>query len=117
MGLLKIIFAVLGVVILAVVGLGAYLYFTDYEAKGTVTQKGSDSNGAFVVIRPDLIPRDIKQSVDANAAQFVCVGYQVSYRIQSGHYQVLDTRGRLVYDSVDGLNDAFAPTRCAVLGS
>lgn len=117
MGLLKVIFSVVGLLVLAVVGLGAYLYFTDYEASGTVTEKGSDENGDYVVIRPKLIPYDVKQSVDGSAAQFVCVGYQVTFRIQTEHYQVLDRAGRLVYDSEEGLTDAFSPTRCALLGA
>lgn len=117
MGLLKVVFSIVGLLVLAIVGLGAYLYFTDYEASGTVTEKGSDESGNYVVIRPKLLPYDVKQTVDASAAQFVCVGYQVTFRIQTEHYRVLDDRGRLVYDSQDGLTNAFSPTRCALLGA
>jgi hypothetical protein len=116
MGLIKLIVSIVGLLILAVVGLGAYLYFTDYEAKGEVTAKGRDAGGDYVIIRPDLIPRDFKQTVDANAAQFVCPGYSVTYRLQSGHYRVFDQQERLIYDSAEGLTDLFSPTRCAVLG-
>lgn len=115
MGLLGIVFKVVGIVILAVIGLAAFLWFTDYQAEGEITEKGRDSTGDYVVIKPKLIPRDIRQDLDSNAASFVCVGYKVTYRIQSQHYQVLDADGRLVYDSKDGLNDAFSPVRCSTL--
>lgn len=117
MGLFKGIVSIVGLLILAVIGLGAFLYFTDYAAEGTVTEKGRDAEGEYVVIRPKIIPRDITQHLDAQAAQFVCEGYGVTYRIQTGHYQVTDTQGRLVYDSNEGLTDVFSPTRCALLGA
>lgn len=116
MGLLGLILKIVGVLILAVIGIAAFLYFTDYAVEGSIREKGSDSSGNFVVIRPKLIPYDYKQTIDSNSAQFVCEGYQVSYRVQSGHYVVSDTQGRVVYDSDEGLTDAFAPIRCSILG-
>lgn len=115
MGLLRVVFKVVGVLVLALIGLTAFLYFTDYEADATITQKGRDEGGDYVVIHPRLIPTDLKQHVDAQAAQFVCVGYKVTFRVQSQHYRVLDQRDRLVYDSESGLNDAFSPARCSGL--
>jgi hypothetical protein len=100
-----------------VIGLGAFLYFTDYAAEGTITAKGRDAEGDYVVIRPTIFPREIAQHLDANAAQFVCEGYSVTYRLQTQHYQVKDAQGRLVYDSEEGLTDLFSPTRCALLGA
>lgn len=116
MGLVKVVFKVVGILVLAVIGLAAFLWFTDYEADATVTEKGRDAGGDYVVIRPRLIPKDFQQHVDAQAAQFVCVDYKVTYRVQTQHYRVLDTQGRLVYDSESGLNDAFSPIRCSTLG-
>lgn len=116
MGLLKLIVRIVGILLLAIVGIAAFLYFTDYQAEATITEKGRDDGGDYVVIRPRLIPMDIRQEVDAQAASFVCVGYKVTYRIQSQQFQVLDQQGRLVYDSESGLNDAFAPVRCGALG-
>ena len=117
MGLVGLILKIVGVLILAIIGIAAFLYFTDYAAEGTITEKGSDSSGNYVVIRPKLIPYDYKQAIDSNSAQFVCEGYQVTYRVQSGHYVVSDGQGRTVYDSNEGLTDAFAPLRCSLLGS
>jgi len=117
MGLIKIVLSIVGLLILAVIGLAAYLYFTDYEADGTITQKGKDSEGDYIVLRPRLIPYDHSQHLDGNVAQFVCQGYEVTFRLQSHHYRVLDGQGRLVYDSEEGLTDLFTPTRCAVLGA
>lgn len=117
MGLLKGIVSIVGFLILAVIGLGAFLYFTDYEVQGTITEKGQDADGAYVIIHPQLIPRDVRQPLDDNAAPFVCEGYTVTYRIQTGSYTVRDTQGRLVYDSHDGLTNLYSPTRCALLGT
>lgn len=109
MGLIKIVASIVGLLILAVIGLAAYLYFTDYEAEGTITEKGSDSSGNYVVIRPKMIPYDYRQALDANAARFVCEGYAVTYRIQSGHYTVSNEDGKLIYDSNEGLVDGLTP--------
>lgn len=116
MGLLKGIVSIVGLLILAAIGLGAFLYFTDYAAAGTITEKGRDADGHYIVIRPAIVPYDITQRLDSNTAQFVCEGYTVTYRLQTAHYQVKDDSGRLVYDSQDGLTDLFAPARCASLG-
>lgn len=116
MGLLGAIFKGVAILVLAVVGLSAYLWFTDYEAQATVTQKGSDAGGSYIILRPKLVPTDIRQDLDRQSWEFVCEGYGVTYRIQTERYQVRDTQGRLVYDSEEGLTDAFAPVRCATLG-
>lgn len=116
MGLLKGLLKIVGLLVLAAIGLAVFLYFTDYEAEGTITQKGRDAEGAYVIIRPELVPYDIRQPLDENAVSFVCEGYQVSYRVQTQHYQVKNRDGRLVYDSETGLNDAVSPLRCSTLG-
>lgn len=116
MGLVGLALKIVGALVLVLVALGAYLYFTDYAVEGTVTSKGRDSGGDYVVVTPKLFPRDIRQDIDSQSAQFVCEGYGVSYRVQSGHYQVRDREGRLIYDSTEGLTDTFSPIRCALLG-
>lgn len=117
MGLLGLVLKIVGVLILALIGLAAFLYFTDYAVEGEITEKGNDSNGAYVVIRPKLVPYDYRQTIESSSAQFVCEGYQVTYRIRSGDYSVTDRSGRTVYDSEDGLTDAFSPIRCSLLGA
>lgn len=116
MGLFGAVFKIIAVVLLAAIGLAAYLYFTDYAVEATVVDKGEDANGEFVVIRPELVPYDYKHSIDGRSASFVCRGYEVAYHIQSQHYLVYDRSGKLVYDSQEGLNDAVSPLRCAALG-
>lgn len=116
MGLFGALFKVAAVLVLALIGIGAYLWFTDYAVDATITEKGEDADGDYVIIRPRLAPYDFKQYVDAQSASFVCEGYGVSYHIQTERYQVRDEQGRLVYDSEEGLTDAFSPVRCALLG-
>ena len=103
MGLFKVITSILGLLALAIIGLGAYLYFTDYAVEGTIVERGSDANGSYVVVSLKTIPRDVQQSVDANAARFLCEGYEVSYRVQSQFTEVRDRNGRPIYNSDDGL--------------
>lgn len=116
MGLIGILAKVVVLVVLSVVALGAYLYFTDYEAEATVTEKGRDANGDYVVLRPKVIPRDFKHHLDGSAASFVCEGYGVTYRIQTGHYVVRDAEGDLVYDSDTGLGNTALLKTCGALG-
>jgi hypothetical protein len=114
MGLIKGIFTVVGVLLLALVGIAAYLWFTDYEAQATITDKGQDENGPYVVITPKLFARDVTMPVTSEQASFICIGYKVAYRIQTGHYQVFDDRDELVYDSNEGLVNTGSAIRCGV---
>ena len=110
MGLLRTVFKIVAIVVLALVGLAAFLYFTDYGAEGVVKEKGTDSGGSYVVIRPKLVPYDIKQRVDTSVARVVCTGYQVTYHVQTGHYVVKDAKGTDIYDS-----DTKVPSPAAAL--
>lgn len=114
MGLLKGIFTLVAVLVLAVVGIGAYLYFVDYEARATVTDKGEDSGGEYVVVTPKLLPfYDHKAYLDDETAPFVCVGYEVKLRVQTQVYQVFDAAGDLIYDSKTGDRNTIGALRCA----
>ncbi|HVM45735.1 MAG TPA: hypothetical protein VM582_07340 [Candidatus Thermoplasmatota archaeon] len=115
MGLIGGILKLAALLVLALVGLAAFLYFTDYAAEATITEKGSDSGGQYIVIRPKVVPYDYKQHIDSNAAQFVCEGYQVTYRVQTARYQVMDHDGRVVYDSESGLARLPDLVRCSLL--
>lgn len=109
-GVVKIVFSIVGLLILAVIGLGAYLYFTDYAAQATVTEK----QGNDVTITPKLWPGyHYKTTLDSNTAAFVCKGYQVSFHVNTHHYLVYDAAGALVYDSEKGLVNQGAALRCA----
>src|SRR5581483_2044957 len=103
-----------GVLVLAIVGVAAYLYFTDYGAQASVTGKGSDAQGDYVVVTPKLWPSyHLTQHLDSNTAAFVCTGYQVTFHVNTHHYLVYDRSGTLVYDSDTGLQNAGAVARCA----
>lgn len=112
MGLVKGIFTVLGFLVLVLVGLAAYLWFTDYEVEATISDKGRDAGGDYVVVTPRLIPYDVKHVIDAEEATFVCEGYQVKYRVQTQRVRVFDDRDVLVYDSDSGLQNEGSLLRC-----
>ncbi|GEM_PF-4565880 len=115
MGLLKGVFTVLGVLVLALVGIAAYLYFTDYAAQATITGKGTDSSGnPYVVVTPKLLPGvHVQKTIPSNVADFVCVGYQVQFHVNTQAYRVFDKSGALVYDSATGQSNLGAAARCA----
>ena len=115
MGLVKIVLTLVGVLILAVVGLAAYLYFTDYGAQASITGKGSDARGDYVLVTPKLWPSyHLTQRLDANTAAFVCTGYQVTFHVNTHHTLVYDGAGTLVYDSAkSGVQNPGAVARCA----
>ena len=114
MGLIKIVFTIIAILVLAVVGIGAYLYFTDYQAQATITDKGSDANGPFVVVTPKLLPRThFRQAVPSDMADFVCVGYQVLFHMNTHTYRVFDQAQTVVYDSATGQKNIAAAARCA----
>lgn len=119
MGLLGIVVKVVGAIVLLVVGIGAFLYFTDYEAKATITETGRDAGGAYVVATPRIAPfYDYKQKLDDQSAQFVCKGYEVTFRLQTHALKVYDRDGNLVYDNKR--STPLSPTadlvRCGTLG-
>ncbi len=105
MGLIGRVFSLIGFLVLVLVGLGAYLYFTDYEVDATVTSRESDGSTNFITVTPNKFPYDVKQEVNNEAYQFVCEGYAVKYRVASGFTSVYDRENDLVWDSENGLND------------
>lgn len=110
----KLVFGIVGFLILAVIGLGAYLYFTDYAAQASITDKGTDAQGDYVVVTPKLWPAyHYAQHLDSNTAAFVCKGYQVDFHVNTKHYLVYDASHTLVYDSDQGLVNQGAALRCA----
>lgn len=113
MGILKIVWRVFALLILAVVFLGAYLYFTDYEAKAVVEERGQDAGGTYVVIKPKILPYSHKTYLDRSTWDFVCEGYQVHFLVKSQHYSVYDKDGDLVYDSKTDETNTSAAIRCA----
>ncbi|HWG90849.1 MAG TPA: hypothetical protein VNZ52_08395 [Candidatus Thermoplasmatota archaeon] len=119
MGLFKWILIGLGLVVLLTAGTGAYLYFSDYAAEATVTEKGTDDSGQrYVIVTPKLYPYPVKVSVSSQEYEVICKDYFVLYRIQSGHTQVYSREGgSLIYETGRGIVDTGAAARCALTGS
>lgn len=120
MGLFGIVWKVVAVTILAVIGLGAYLYFTDYEVSATVVERSRSANDPYVVIQPDaafLASYLYKAQLDSETWQFVCEGYNVKFHVKSQIYKVYDGRDRLVYDSATGEVNQQAAVECGLNNS
>lgn len=110
MGLIGGLFRLVGFLVLVVIGLGAYLYFVDYTVEATITEKGGGPDNPYILVTPELLPvYSVRQDLEPEAGQYVCEGYSVNYRIQSGYTEVMDRQGNVVYDSENGLRDALGP--------
>jgi len=108
MGVVGLVVKIVGALVLVVAALGAYLYFTDYEARAAVTDRASDAacpasaSQCSVTVTPKLFPTwHYATKVDRQYWQVVCVGYEVHFRVQTHALQVFDKSGTLVYDSKD----------------
>ena len=112
-GLLGTILKVVGVALLVLVGLGAYLWFTDYAAQASITDRSSACPPGEVVVTPKLLPSyDHRTALECSVWSFVCVGYEVEFRLQTKQYKVMDESGRVVYDSRTGEADTVGLARC-----
>lgn len=114
MGLLGTIFKVIGAILLVLVGLGAYLYFTDYEAQASVTDRSQACSGGAgtITVTPDLAPTlHHELALDCDVWQVVCVGYDVTYRVQTKH-TIVKQDDRVLYDSKTGEKDVLGLARC-----
>lgn len=103
MGLFKWIGRLVGLALLAVVFLGAYLYFTDAAVEATVTERGSD----YAVVTPKLVPTwDYRVALDPSVARVVCEGYEVEFHVQSHDLIIYKDKGKpsevVVYSDVGG---------------
>lgn len=106
--ILKIVFAI----VLVIVGLGAYLWFTDYGAQATVTDRSAQCPPGEVVVTPKLLPSyDHKTSLDCGVWQFVCKGFDVTFHVQTKAYQVKEG-DRVIYDSKTGATDTVGLAKC-----
>ena len=117
MGLFGIVWKVVAVAILAVIGLGAYLYFTDYEVSATVVERSSSANDPYVVIQPDaafLASYRYQAPLEPEIWQIVCQGYNVKFHVKSQIYKVYDASDRLVYDSKTGAVNQQAAVECGL---
>jgi hypothetical protein len=113
MGLFRLLFTLVAAVVLIVVGIGAYLYFTDYAAKATITDRGSACPPGSITITPALLPSyHYATTLDCSIFPFVCKGYDVTYHVQTKQYQV-KSGDKVVYDSATGQKDTVGLAQCA----
>jgi len=111
--LLHRVLSIVGFVVLVFVGVGAYLYFTDYTASATVTQHSSDSGGYYVVATTKVLGQDFKKYLSQVEWKALCVGDFVQFAVQSHHVVIGDKEGgRIIYDSQKGLVDSSLARPC-----
>lgn len=117
MGLFGIVWKVVAAVVLLVVGLGAYLYFTDYEAKATVTDRSAQCPPGLVEVTPRILPT-LRQNVELSCDvwRVVCVGFDVGYHLQTKRTIVKDG-DRVLYDSATGEKDVAGLAQCGASNS
>lgn len=116
MGLFGIIWKILALLILAVVGLGAYLYFSDYEASATVVERSSDPDDPWAEIEPDLpFLKAYRYRATLTQEQWavICEGYEVKFRVKSQFFRIFDVQGDLVYDSETQVLNTVEAAECA----
>ena len=113
MGLFGILWKVAALLILGVIGLGSYLYASDYEATATIVERRDAGEQTLIVIQPDAFPGYRHEAlIDADAGRFVCKGYKVAFHVKTQVYQVYDREGDLVYDSERGIQNQGALIQC-----
>src|SRR5437870_4964716 len=106
MGLIHIVFTVVSAIVLIVVGLGAYLYFTDADVHAKITARDSGSacpvtaSTCVIGVTPDLLPfYHYSTKLDRSYWQFACQGYGVDFHLQTHKITVKKSDGTIVYDS------------------
>ncbi|MCA1812435.1 MAG: hypothetical protein LC624_00615 [Halobacteriales archaeon] len=82
----------LAAVALLLVLLAAGLYATDYGVGATITQKGNDSSGYYIVAHTQF-GLDVKKPLPLEQWVALSVGNFVVYHVQSGHTKVYDREG------------------------
>lgn len=112
-GLLGTIVKVVGAVLLVLIGLGAYLWFSDYGAQATVTDRSAQCPPGEIEVTPKLWPSYHHLArLDCGVWPFVCEGFEVTFHVQTKEYAVEDKSGRVVYDSRTGEADTVGLARC-----
>lgn len=94
----KIALAVGGLV-LALLLLALALYAMDYGMGATVTDKGQDSQGRYIVLTTDLLGIEVTRYLPATQWAAVQEGFYVVYHVKSGHTEVYASEGgRLIWE-------------------
>lgn len=117
MGIIKLVSSILALAVLVIVGIAGYAYVTDYAVEAEVTEKGSDAEGRYIILTPQLYPYPYKQYLDQSSWSAVCEGNYVLFNVRSQHYALYTKEGgELVYDSDRGLVNTGAAMSCAIVG-
>lgn len=113
MGLLGTLVKAVGAVLLVLVGLSAFLWFTDYGAQAAVTDRSERCPPGEIEVTPKLWPAySHRTALDCGVWPFVCEGYAVTFHVQTKEYVVRDGSGRVVYESATGEADTVGLARC-----
>lgn len=89
---------VVGGLLLLILLIGAGAYATDYGVEATVTDKGQDSEGCFLIVTTEMGGFDVKRHLSCTKSSAVQRGYFVVYHIRSGTTKVYTSEGgSLIY--------------------
>lgn len=90
--------AIAGGLLLLLILSGAIAYGSDYGVEGTITDKGRDAEGCFVIVTTKIGGVDVQRHLSCMKAAFVQRGFFVVYHVQSGTTEVYTSEGGdLVY--------------------
>lgn len=94
----KRIGAVVGGILAFLLLVGLIAYAADYGVEATVTEKGRDSEGRYIVATTEIGGFDVKRYLPADQWFAVQEGFFVVYHIQSGATEVYTSEdGRLIW--------------------
>lgn len=117
MGLVGTVFKVVAAVVLVAIGLFSYLYFTDYAAQASVTDRSTDCPPGEIEVTPKLMPNvHHKLALDCDVHRVVCTGFDVTYQLQTKRTIVRDG-DRVLYDSKTGEKDVGGLLACGASNS
>lgn len=89
----RTVLGVLGGLLLAVALLGVFAYASDVGVEATVTEKGSDNQGRYVVAVTGLGGFEVKRYLPAHEWLLVQTGNHVVYHVNSGVTEVYTSEG------------------------
>ena len=93
-----VVLKTVGLAVLVLVAIVAVLFISDYGVEATITSKGQDSQGSFIVATTKIGGLGLRQDLPPQQWFLVQVGNFVVYHIGSGNLQVYQREGgQLLY--------------------